>query len=153
MSVPAGSASFNWVADVAAGTSVIFTMSDSQGKVGGASDVETVANSNDASCLNGQSPSSTANPPSLTHPTATSTSTSKSSGTAPATTTVVSGSPTASGGAIAGSHSCFDYSSKSHAHILNRHGCWWPSRLGNPRDTRTVLPSQISGQVEEGHLL
>src|SRR6267154_122551 len=62
---PTGS-SFNWVADVKAGTSLIFLMTDSQGRQGGSSDLMTVALSNDVSCLNATSPSSTTSVPSST---------------------------------------------------------------------------------------
>ncbi|KAI9573021.1 hypothetical protein HD554DRAFT_2064753 [Boletus coccyginus] len=55
-------ASFTWVANVAAGTTIVFTMTDAQGRSGGSSDAEMVNLSNDASCLNTNSPSSTVNP-------------------------------------------------------------------------------------------
>jgi len=51
--------SLTWVADVTAGTTIIFTMTDAQGRSGGSSDAEMVNLSNNASCLNTNSPSST----------------------------------------------------------------------------------------------
>ncbi|KAF8560298.1 hypothetical protein OG21DRAFT_1480124 [Imleria badia] len=80
---PSTGTSFTWVADVAAGTTVIFTMTDAQGHSGGSSDTETVALSNTASCLSANSPSSTASIPSSTTTSSSTSSpmqTSKSSG-------------------------------------------------------------------------
>ncbi|KAF8846315.1 hypothetical protein BDN67DRAFT_1019991 [Paxillus ammoniavirescens] len=51
--------SYSWTANIAAGTSVIFALTDAQGRTGGSSDLELVALSNDASCLGASSPSST----------------------------------------------------------------------------------------------
>ncbi|KAG1825863.1 uncharacterized protein BJ212DRAFT_1510159 [Suillus subaureus] len=62
---PTGS-SYTWVADVNAGTTLVFVMTDSQGRQGGSSDLETVALSNNATCLSSNSPSSTASVPSST---------------------------------------------------------------------------------------
>ncbi|KAG2159791.1 uncharacterized protein EDB93DRAFT_1074314 [Suillus bovinus] len=58
--------SYTWVADVSAGTNLVFVMTDSQGRQGGSSDLETVALSNNATCLSSNSPSSTASVPSST---------------------------------------------------------------------------------------
>ncbi|KAJ3572521.1 hypothetical protein NP233_g3020 [Leucocoprinus birnbaumii] len=63
---PAGATSFSWTANVAHGTSVLFMMTDAQGRQGGASDVLVVGNSNDQTCLNGSSPSSTSAAPTTT---------------------------------------------------------------------------------------
>ncbi|KAF5385180.1 hypothetical protein D9615_001461 [Tricholomella constricta] len=57
---PTGSASYSWNANVAAGTSILFTMIDSRGRNGGTSDVKTVGITDDSTCLNNLSPSSTA---------------------------------------------------------------------------------------------
>ena len=54
-----GVSSFSWNANVEHGTSIVFMMADAIGRQGGASDVTVVANSNDQSCLNSLSPSST----------------------------------------------------------------------------------------------
>ncbi|KAG1749924.1 uncharacterized protein EDB91DRAFT_1110442 [Suillus paluster] len=86
---PTGS-SYNWVADVSAGTTLIFLMTDSLGKQGGSSDLVMVQLSNNASCLSANSPSSTASVPSSTiaptsssvSPTSTTQSTSSSNNTA-----------------------------------------------------------------------
>ncbi|KAF8632585.1 hypothetical protein AX15_001792 [Amanita polypyramis BW_CC] len=59
ISPPPGS-SFNWTANVATGTNIIFFVVDAQGRQGGASDILRVGNTNDASCLNKNSPSLTA---------------------------------------------------------------------------------------------
>ncbi|RDB28952.1 hypothetical protein Hypma_015596 [Hypsizygus marmoreus] len=56
---PTGSDSFSWTANVASGTSIIFTMLDSRGRKGGSSDIKTVGITDDTTCLNNQSPSST----------------------------------------------------------------------------------------------
>lgn len=57
---PSTGTSFIWnTADIAAGTTVIFTMTDAKGNSGGSSDIEMVTQSNIASCLNSNSPSST----------------------------------------------------------------------------------------------
>ncbi|KAG2061772.1 hypothetical protein BDR06DRAFT_945802 [Suillus hirtellus] len=58
--------SYTWVADVSAGTTLVFVMTDSQGRQGGSSDLETVTLSNNAACLSSNSPSSTASVPSST---------------------------------------------------------------------------------------
>ncbi|EIM92096.1 uncharacterized protein STEHIDRAFT_143543 [Stereum hirsutum FP-91666 SS1] len=81
-------ASYDWTVDVAAGNDLVFFLSDSQGNLGGVSNVLEVTASSDSSCLNSTSPSSTMTPV----PTSTGSSSSSSSG--------VSGA--AVGGAIAG---------------------------------------------------
>ncbi|KAK2461972.1 hypothetical protein APHAL10511_006435 [Amanita phalloides] len=63
---------FNWTVNVAAGTRIIFFMVDAQGHQGGSSDISRVGNSNDASCLDQNSPSLTASVPTYTIPTGTS---------------------------------------------------------------------------------
>lgn len=63
---PNGSSYYNWIADVKAGTDLVFFMMDSQGRQGGISDIEQVSLSSDTSCLNVNSPSSTASAPSQT---------------------------------------------------------------------------------------
>src|SRR5271154_1648991 len=50
---------FDWTADVAASTDIVFLMVDSLGRQGGASDLMAVAASSDSTCLNSLSPSST----------------------------------------------------------------------------------------------
>ncbi|KAF9535397.1 hypothetical protein CPB83DRAFT_878598 [Crepidotus variabilis] len=60
---PSGPTSFQWTANVAQGTSMIFFMTDAQGRSGGSSDIKLVGNSDDKSCLSNQSPSSTTHPP------------------------------------------------------------------------------------------
>ncbi|KAF8905510.1 hypothetical protein CPB84DRAFT_1727048 [Gymnopilus junonius] len=60
---PTGPTSFTWNADVARGTSLIFFMIDAQGRQGGSSDVKMVGSSDDSTCLNANSPTSTAGPP------------------------------------------------------------------------------------------
>jgi hypothetical protein len=61
---PPNGSNYSWTADVQAGTSLIFFMTDSQGRQGGASDVVTVAASTDGSCLVAGSVSSTVSAPS-----------------------------------------------------------------------------------------
>lgn len=63
--------SYDWNVDVAAGTTMMFIIIDSQGHQGGSSDFLTVGSSDDATCITGSSPTSTASPsPSSTTPTA-----------------------------------------------------------------------------------
>ncbi|KAG2369388.1 hypothetical protein BDR07DRAFT_1604686 [Suillus spraguei] len=52
--------SYTWIADVSAGTTLVFLMTDSQGRQGGSSDLEIVTLSNNDTCLSSNSPSSTA---------------------------------------------------------------------------------------------
>lgn len=59
---PPNGLSYQWTTDVAAGTTMVFIMIDSQGRQGGSSDILTVASSDDSTCLNAQSPTSTASP-------------------------------------------------------------------------------------------
>ncbi|KAF9481016.1 hypothetical protein BDN70DRAFT_931251 [Pholiota conissans] len=61
---PVGSNSFQWNANVARGTQMIFMMTDAQGRPGGVSDIEIVTSSDDATCLNANSPTTTKSPPS-----------------------------------------------------------------------------------------
>ena len=51
---------YEWTANAAEGTSIIFAMVDSQGRQGGASDTKLVGASDDSSCLNDSSPTTTA---------------------------------------------------------------------------------------------
>ncbi|KAF7966254.1 hypothetical protein HWV62_39427 [Athelia sp. TMB] len=82
--------SYDWTSvDVASGTSMMFVMVDANGNQGGSSDLEQVQANTDASCLNAQSPSSTASPTSTsTVPSAGNTSPSTSSSAPTATQTV-----------------------------------------------------------------
>ena len=59
LNLPLASGSFDWNADVAQGISMIFLMVDAVGRSGGSSDIKTVGASDDSSCLNNLSPSST----------------------------------------------------------------------------------------------
>ncbi|PPQ70489.1 hypothetical protein CVT26_013996 [Gymnopilus dilepis] len=95
---PTGPASFTWNANVARGTSLIFFMTDSKGRQGGSSDVKFVGTSDDSSCLNANSPTSTGGPPS---PSATSSSSPSASSSASPTPSTPSHSGV-SIGAIAG---------------------------------------------------
>ncbi|KLO13972.1 hypothetical protein SCHPADRAFT_889651 [Schizopora paradoxa] len=69
--------SLSWQANAAAGTKLVFIMTDSTGQAGGASDLETVLQSNDASCINSSSPHSTASSSTLASSTSQSSSTSQ----------------------------------------------------------------------------
>jgi hypothetical protein len=59
---PPNGTSYQWITDVAAGTTMMFLMIDSKGRQGGSSDVLSVASSDNFRCLNAQSPTSTASP-------------------------------------------------------------------------------------------
>ncbi|KAK1229656.1 hypothetical protein PQX77_007218 [Marasmius sp. AFHP31] len=61
---PANSNSFDWVTNVFNGTSIVFALVDSQGRQGGSSDLKVVGASDDISCINSNSPSSTMSTPS-----------------------------------------------------------------------------------------
>ncbi|OAX35607.1 hypothetical protein K503DRAFT_828531 [Rhizopogon vinicolor AM-OR11-026] len=82
---PVTTSNYTWVADVKEGTSLLFFMTDSQGRDGGVDNLKTVADSTDASCLNAISPSSTSSAPSQTS------SQSNSSGTSSSTSAGSSG--------------------------------------------------------------
>lgn len=57
---PPGETSFNWTANVASGTSIVFIMTDAKGRSGGSSDLKVVGTSDDSSCIDASSPHSTA---------------------------------------------------------------------------------------------
>ncbi|KAF8610628.1 hypothetical protein BDV93DRAFT_540348 [Ceratobasidium sp. AG-I] len=59
LSPPAGN-SYSWTTNVAAGTNIVFIMTDAQGRQGGSTDIYTVSASGDSSCINSDSPGSTA---------------------------------------------------------------------------------------------
>jgi hypothetical protein len=84
---PPNGPSYHWTADVGAGTTMVFLMIDADDRQGGSSDILTVASSSESSCLDAQSPTSTASP--------------SASGTAPPVVTETASSKT-SVGAIAG---------------------------------------------------
>jgi len=56
---PSGPTVYQWTADVAAGTSLMFILIDSKGQQGGATDFIGTGLSDDTSCLNSSSPTST----------------------------------------------------------------------------------------------
>jgi hypothetical protein len=56
---PDGSSSYAWDAAIAAGTNVMFTLVDSNQRLGGTTDIIPVGYSSDTSCLNSTSPTST----------------------------------------------------------------------------------------------
>ncbi|KII93896.1 hypothetical protein PLICRDRAFT_694980 [Plicaturopsis crispa FD-325 SS-3] len=86
-----GVTSYDWTANVAAGSPIIFNVVDAQNREGGDSDLLQIGNSDETSCLNSNSPTTTSNAPAAASQTS----------AAPAATTVASG-PTISIGAIAG---------------------------------------------------
>ncbi|KAI0639504.1 hypothetical protein C8Q77DRAFT_1152481 [Trametes polyzona] len=65
---PRGSTSYDWITDVAQGTSLAFIVTDAQGRQGGSSQIYLVGMSDDASCLSKNSPASVTNAPSRTTP-------------------------------------------------------------------------------------
>ncbi|KAF9040546.1 hypothetical protein BJ165DRAFT_1490722 [Panaeolus papilionaceus] len=78
---PVGPTSFSWTTNVARGTSMIFFLTDATGRQGGSSDVRIVSTSDDASCINGNSPTTTAGAPSVSVSSRTASSTSSSTPT------------------------------------------------------------------------
>jgi hypothetical protein len=63
---PVGSDSFSWTANVMQGTSMMFIMTDALGNQGGSSDIKIVGATDDNTCLNSLSPSSTSSTPTST---------------------------------------------------------------------------------------
>jgi hypothetical protein len=55
---PLGATSFDWTANVKGGTRMIIYLTDSDGKMGGSSDILSVLSSDETSCINDQSPHS-----------------------------------------------------------------------------------------------
>lgn len=88
--------SYTWTTNIASGTNVVFTVSDAQGRQGGVSDLYTVSASGDSSCINSDSPSSTAQ-------SATTTAAGAPTGTATATATPSSTPSNNSNAAVIGS--------------------------------------------------
>jgi len=66
MNPPPGQSSYEWTVNVARRTSMIFFMTDSQGRQGGSSDLRSVGASDDSSCLDNSSPSTTTDAPTPT---------------------------------------------------------------------------------------
>lgn len=66
MSPPPGESSYTWSVNAARGTSMIFFMTDSHGRQGGSSDLRSVGASDDNTCLDSSSLSTTTNAPSPT---------------------------------------------------------------------------------------
>ncbi|KAJ7596969.1 hypothetical protein C8J56DRAFT_1158966 [Mycena floridula] len=91
---PKGTTSYNWTTDVFNGTSLIFIMTDALFRQGGSSDLYTVVSSDDTSCINKNSPSSTIGPSSTSSPSQTS-----NPSVSASSTSTPSGTPV---GAIAG---------------------------------------------------
>ncbi|KAG6862379.1 hypothetical protein C0995_011819 [Termitomyces sp. Mi166 len=83
---PTDSVTFNWNANVAAGTSLLFTMVDAKGRNGGTSDIKIVGITDDATCLNPSSPSSTASVTSTSAPSTVPNSQTPSATASPSTT-------------------------------------------------------------------
>ncbi|KAF9463834.1 hypothetical protein BDZ94DRAFT_1257555 [Collybia nuda] len=77
---PFGPTSFSWDANVVHGTLMLFMMFDAQGRTGGCSDIKAVGITDDVTCLNGNSPSSTTT---IATPTSTFTSSTGTSATTP----------------------------------------------------------------------
>lgn len=99
---PVGPTSFDWIADVSAGTSIIFIVTDSQGRKGGSSDQKLVGVSDTSSCLDSQSPSSGSPIPSATSSSASATSSGASGTGSSLPSNDESSSHGISGGVIAG---------------------------------------------------
>ncbi|THH20237.1 hypothetical protein EW146_g1075 [Bondarzewia mesenterica] len=83
--------SFDWIADVKTGTSMVFAMFDAKGNFGGTSDVRVVGATDDTSCLNSTSPSSTMQLSSTTSISTSASSSTSSSSSASASPSLSSG--------------------------------------------------------------
>ncbi|OCH96068.1 hypothetical protein OBBRIDRAFT_787521 [Obba rivulosa] len=79
LNAPSGQDSFNWTADLPAMTDVLFIMTDSKGRQGGSTQIDTVGMSDTSACLTGNYPTSVANPPSASTSSTSSASASSSS--------------------------------------------------------------------------
>ncbi|KAF9455099.1 hypothetical protein P691DRAFT_716315 [Macrolepiota fuliginosa MF-IS2] len=99
---PTGATQFSWTTNVQHGTSILFMMVDALGRQGGTSDVRTVATSDDTTCLNAQSPSSTSALPATTPAGTSKSHSATSTGSAPSATSSQPSSGGTSMGAIAG---------------------------------------------------
>lgn len=86
---PTGPTTYEWIANLADGVSVMWIMSDSQGRKGGSSDVKVVGATDDKTCLNADSPTSLSVIPSAT---------ASASATSSHDASATSGSDSASGG-------------------------------------------------------
>ncbi|OJT04749.1 hypothetical protein TRAPUB_4543, partial [Trametes pubescens] len=102
---PKGPTSYDWTADVASGTSLVFIMTDSQGRQGGSSQIYLVNLSDDASCLDKNSPTSVTNAPSGTS-TPTKSASSTASSTASASPDSSSSGKTSAGTVVAAIVGC-----------------------------------------------
>ncbi|KAG8968217.1 hypothetical protein FRC03_008352 [Tulasnella sp. 419] len=97
LSPPVGPSSYTWTTNIKGGTRLIIVMTDSQGRQGGSSDLLITGASDDSSCINSNSPGSTANSgPTVTIPSSTTISSSSSSASS------LPSSGGSNGGAIAG---------------------------------------------------
>ncbi|KAI0651954.1 hypothetical protein C8Q79DRAFT_1005202 [Trametes meyenii] len=100
---PRGSVEFEWVADIAQGTSLMFIVTDAQGRQGGSSQINVVGMSDDNTCLVKGAPASVTNAPSRTSPPVSRTATSAAHSTsATASSTGVPDTTTPSGKTSAG---------------------------------------------------
>jgi len=99
---PLGPTTFDWDANVASGTSIVFIMTDAQGRQGGSSDIKTVGVSNDKTCLNDLSPSSTARDPTSTSSSPPSKKVTSTASASPSATSATAGAVKKSVGAIVG---------------------------------------------------
>ncbi|KAF7796407.1 hypothetical protein EIP86_007584, partial [Pleurotus ostreatoroseus] len=79
---PKKSTEFDWLADIAGGTQLIFIMTDSKGRQGGSGPIASATITDDSSCLDANSPASVSNFPSETVSATSGASTSSSSGAA-----------------------------------------------------------------------
>ncbi|TFY65141.1 hypothetical protein EVJ58_g2149 [Rhodofomes roseus] len=88
---PTGPTDFEWIVDVASGTELMFFMTDSKGRSGGASQLDEVGLSGDPSCLTGAYPSSLSVHPSGTATAAASASAAGNTGTSSSPTGAIVG--------------------------------------------------------------
>ncbi|KAI0094814.1 hypothetical protein BDY19DRAFT_44567 [Irpex rosettiformis] len=99
---PNGPSYYDWLTDVAAGTSLMFIMTDSKGRSGGCSDVRTVSLSDDKTCVNKNSPASITNAPHATKAASTTSSRTSSTHSAAASNTGTNNTGAIVGGVLAG---------------------------------------------------
>ncbi|KAI0361507.1 hypothetical protein OH77DRAFT_1433536 [Trametes cingulata] len=142
--------SFEWIADVKAGTSIVFIMTDAQGRKGGSSQVYTVGLSDDATCLDKNSPASVTNAPSRTtsagsKPTGSKTATNTATATASSGADNGSSSKTSTGTVVAAVIACLV------AAFIVGTLVWFflKRRRGRGRGTSSVFKGRLFGKFQK----
>ncbi|KAG1812933.1 uncharacterized protein BJ212DRAFT_1369082 [Suillus subaureus] len=91
---------FSFVVDVIAGTDLLYSVTDSEGRSGGVSKFQLVSGSSNSSCLSANSPSSTAGMSATASPTSSSSSPSPTSSSSSSNVALIAGAAGGGGGAV-----------------------------------------------------